>query len=161
MDSPTHSRFTKLRCNLSFCRNYITQCSFTSLDAIRHFAIISEALYPQYLTWNRSPWRAQPTRKRKLVPWYFLSFLIAMSASCSVYIATREIFRFQKDPEISVYTGIVGLMQICINSFNVFQAITMISTVHDYCFILNHVYKMRGRGCDDNGKWGKIFAFHC
>lgn len=156
MGSQISSRSTKFLVNLSSFWNYGKQRPFTSLDAIRNFAIVSEALYPQHLTWNRSLWRAEPTPNIKMIPWYSLSFILAMSASASLYVAIREILGFQQGPAISVAAGIGGLMQICINSFDVFLAVNMISTVDEYCFMLNHLCTTRRRRDDNNGKWRQI-----
>lgn len=141
----------EVRLNFRSFINYFSHCSFTSLDATRNLAKLSETLYPQYLTWNRLSWKVEPTQKVRLVPWYILSVLVAMSACNSVNIAIREILRFQKDPEINVYTGITGLLQICINSFNAVQAVVMISTVDEVCTLLNNVQKMRRPDLNENG----------
>lgn len=127
--------------------------SFGAYDALQHFAMFSEALYSQYFTWERPSWKPIPTRKIKLIPWYFMSLVIILSTFAYSWVVFKEILVHKKDPEMTTMSSLMFPVYICVHCLDVLIIVTFISTVEEICFVLGNLQNMKAGTTDIGGKY--------
>lgn len=114
--------------------------SLTPYNALKRYVTLSETLYPQYITWNRTNWTTRPTgRFIRLVPWYLMSTLLTISATSFIGIIIRQLLIYNKDPDFSAARVLLLLGYIIFQSFGVSCAVTYIFHVDELCFIMNNM----------------------
>lgn len=120
------------------------QTLFTPFQALKRFTTLSEWFYPQHITFNRTTGEATPTKKSKLIPWYFLSFLGIEMLSSYFYVLLREVFSLHKDPDISVTMYVILI--ILSNAYSLSTTIFFMyhTNAEEFCFLINNAWKTKG-----------------
>lgn len=87
--------------HLNFLFSQKSLPSYGAFAALKRYSILSQLLYPQYITWNRILRSPERTPKFKLIPWFLLSILVLSVNLSFFYVGFREILAHQKDPKMS------------------------------------------------------------
>ncbi|OXA63030.1 hypothetical protein Fcan01_00928 [Folsomia candida] len=117
--------------------------TLTPLKALQRFSRLSELLYPQPLSFDRTTWQPTPTPKSKLIPWYFLSFLCVLEGMSFYFILFQQILSHQKDPEISGTIHILLLILSIGYSFSTTIFFEYHTNVDEICFVIRNTLKFK------------------
>lgn len=116
--------------------------SHTPFEALQRFALLSEWLYPQFITWNRVTSVATVTPRKYLVKSYALTVLLALADVDIFVFCLTQLMSQVKDPDLKIPSAFV--MNACVLSFTIAVAIsvTYIFKSDQLCFILHSLTKM-------------------
>ncbi|OXA47991.1 hypothetical protein Fcan01_16860 [Folsomia candida] len=117
--------------------------TLTAYDALQRFTIFSGSLYPQYFEWDRSSWKAHPTSKIKLIPWYAMSILLSGFHMFSLFIVLREILAYEKDPDFNIQIGIFLMLNICVCSLDMVIIAIAVGKVDEVCFVFGNLQGLK------------------
>lgn len=117
----------------------LLSCPIGPYEALQHYAIFREALYPQYITWNRATWKPYPTPISKLIPWFSMSFILFMATMSYLYFVLREIISYEKDSDMSIAANLMFLLCICVSGLDIAVINTFVFKVHEICFALSNL----------------------
>lgn len=122
---------------------HISVPSYGPFAALKRQVILAKHLYPQYITWNQSNWKPEPTPKSKLIPWYLLTFLVTIITLNLLYTGVREITAHTKDPDIGLIEAIVLVFFISANVISTAAFYIYISKVDEICFVLSNMQVLK------------------
>lgn len=105
-------------------------------DAVERFAIWSEYLYPQYITWDRLTWKPRPTTIKCLILWFF-SILTIFMTSHFICLAISELIAYQKD--VSSTQVLMLVIYLCFNSLTIVCMVIFMLKVDEICFIFGNM----------------------
>lgn len=131
--------------------------SFTACAALQRYVVLSEAIYPQYMTWNRTTWKPEPTPKSQLVPWYLLSLLVILISTNYSFVILRELVSFTKDPDISVKEAIILGFYTSVIILSLGAIFTVANK--EICFIFQNLQSINKLTYDDGKKSISIISF--
>lgn len=139
-------KFTKF---MKFCTKMFTLPKFslpshTEFEALKRFAIFSEYLYPQFITWDRATWEPRPTQRKKLIPWFLLSSLVAIIGSIYLAMLIRHMASDKKDADITITVQLLLILRSCSNSVATTIIFTFVLKVNEMCFMLRNLEKIKG-----------------
>lgn len=96
--------------------------TFGIFEGMQRFAILTEYLYPQYITWDRVTWRPRATPKVKLGPWWIYSILTILAASHFLFVGIHEIAAFRK--VISLPQVLMLVVYLCFSFVSIASMLT-------------------------------------
>lgn len=115
-------------------------------QAMQRFTVLSEWLYPQYITWDRLTLEVKPTsRSKRLIP-MMLSSLVAFKAVSFVYFLTRQVVSYHKDKDITFNAGVLLILASSGYSIAVVISHAYIFRVDGLRFILKNLSEIKGEG---------------
>lgn len=124
----------------------------TSFHALQRFSILSEMVYPQYITWNRITWEPRPNKKRNLAVWYILSFCTALVALNSFFMLFEQLVSYRKDPDINLTSGILLVLVFAAYSISTAVSLTLVLHAKELCYLFKSLLKMEKILNFDHGK---------
>ncbi|OXA62157.1 hypothetical protein Fcan01_01115 [Folsomia candida] len=128
--------------------------SHTEFEALKRFAIFSEYLYPQFITWDRATWEPRPTQRKKLIPWFLLSSLVAIIGSIYLAMLIRHMASDKKDADITITVQLLLILRSCSNSVATTIIFTFVLKVNEMCFMLRNLEKIKGNGSASSSSVG-------
>lgn len=127
--------------------------SLTVSHAVKRFAIFTEFLYPQFITWNRTTWKPSPTPKSvSLTAWVILSLLLPITTVALMFILIHELVVFRKDPDISSRQVLLCVWYICLSLLATVCVLTFFDRVHEFCFLMSNVQMIKDQVEEDGNK---------
>lgn len=113
--------------------------SFGSYTALKRFYSFSDALYPQYLTWNRVKLKSELTPRHRLRLLYFFSIFVFCFNFAELLMGLSQILRHQKDLEFSFPQALTLVMFLCAMSVNSTAIISYVLEGDSLRFVLDNL----------------------
>lgn len=122
------------------------QISLDPFSAMQRYALFSQSIYPQYITWIRGSGRPFATQKSKLFPWFLFFGMTLLSNLYYLYIILYQILSYAKDPDISTREVITLLVFFGPSMVSLTNIVTYVLKSSEICFISGNLHNLKESG---------------
>lgn len=130
--------------------------SHTPHDALQWFVRLSQAVYPQCVSWQPETCVPFPTLKRRpLATWYFLSLVVILGTFFVAVKILREILSSQRDSEMTIQSGALCIIGVTMGTVVSTTIFTLVLKTEEFCFVLKNLGEVKN-SLSQNGKSSHI-----